>query len=95
MDWIQFVVFIGSVATCYWVFSRDIKADMIKIDNRHREDMKVHREDMIRLDTKWETRFLAIDEKWEARFLAIDEKWERLFERLLTQDNEKPIRQRR
>jgi hypothetical protein len=77
---------IASVLGGYYLIHRDIKSDM-------KQSQAQHREDMIRMDEKWDKVLLRMDEKWDAalirmdeKLIRMDEKWERLFDRLLVQD---------
>ena len=67
MDWIQVLTIVAATIGSTYGFFLIV-----------RDDMKMLKEDMIR-----------IDEKWENRFLAMDEKWERLFEKLLIKEKVK------
>jgi hypothetical protein len=61
---------IGAVYAFYHITDKR----MDKMEQHHREDMKLIREDMQKMDEKFE---------------RMDLKWERLFERLLIQDQQK------
>lgn len=54
MDWTQVFTIIGTIlpATigCTYIFYANLKSDMLKIETFHREDM-------IRMDEKWERLF--------------------------------------
>jgi hypothetical protein len=64
MDWIQTLTIITPIICGLWAISNRIetitsnmKDDMNRLDNRHREDINNHRADMKNIDEKWERLF--------------------------------------
>lgn len=85
MDWTQtlaiIATLIGAVFTFYRLTRDEIavmREDMKRMDDTHREDIKNHREEVQKIDSKWDEALQRMDSKWE-----------RLFERLLLQDQQK------
>ena len=86
MDWVQFVIFIGAMVGAMIIFYRLHKEELAAINGRIDRTELYHREDIQKMDERWEERWSKSEEKWEERWGRSEEKWERLFERLLLQD---------
>jgi hypothetical protein len=82
MEWLQVLTTIGTILAGIYVFYQftnerinHLDQIMVRMDANHREDIK-------RMEEKWERLFERVDNK----IAVMDEKWEHLFERLLLQD---------
>jgi len=78
MDWTQTFTIIGSITASmiavWYAFYNITDKRMDKMEQNMQRLDNLHREDIQRMDEKWE---------------RMDSKWERLFERLLIQDQQK------
>ena len=78
MDWTQTFTIIGSITASmiavWYAFYNITDKRMDKMEQNMQRLDNLHREDIQRMDEKWE---------------RMDAKWERLFERLLIQDQQK------
>ena len=57
MDWVQFVTFIGAILGSVIVFYHLTNERINRMELYHREDSKSHKEDMQKIDEKWERLF--------------------------------------
>jgi len=57
MDWLQFIGIIGTTVGSLYVFSRMTVENIQKLDERMTRMENYHREDMNRMDDKWERLF--------------------------------------
>lgn len=58
MEWVQFITILATIVGGGWSIWRSAKENINRLDDHHREDMKL-------MDDKWERLFTRMDDKIE------------------------------